>query len=353
MSEDNDDWGIVDPKAVKEQEDTIEIEIEGQEKEEAPKVEIEVEKVEEEEQDQESKETSKQEEPKELEGIETQGAQKRIRRLVAQRNQEREEKAELEKRIAEYERKLKEKEEESASVKLRNLEANETAIKNQLSLAEKAYRKALENGDADEIVETQKSLYSATLQMDRINTLKEQQSEVKPANTEVEDQVKTPQQDRPTPTDFDPRAVAWAQKHDKYFGPTGDMVFTRKAIEINNSLLNEGWSAEDEDFYDEIDRQLKPIFPKYYEQDKKEEAVVEQPEVKAEPKKPSQVVAGASRTVSNPATGRNRKVKLTEADIAMAEKWKIPLERYAEQKLAAEAAEEGEYTTINIKRGGQ
>lgn len=357
MSEDNDDWGTIDPKAVKEQEEAIEIEVEGQE-EEAP--EVEVEKAEEVEEKQETapEETSnnnKPDEPKELEGIETQGAQKRIRRLVAQRNQEREEKAALERRIQEYEQKLKEKEEESVSAQRKNLEANEATVSNQMQLAEKAYKKALENGDADDIVEAQKSLYSATLQMDRINSLKENYKPVNEVDEkpQPQQQYQPPQEQpyAPNPADYDPKAVEWASKNPQ-FGQ--DQIFTATALAINEQLIDEGFDPSDDDFYEEIDRQMKTKLPSYYKQPvQQEEQPVEQPEVKAEPKKPSQVVAGASRTVSNPATGRNRKVKLTEADIAMAEKWKIPLERYAEQKLAAEAVEEGEYTTINIKRGGQ
>jgi len=83
---------------------------------------------------------------------------------------------------------------------------------------------------------------------------------------------------------------------------------------------------------------------------KKEEADQEA-EVR-EPKQPSQVVGGASRTVANPKTSRPNKVKLTRDDIEMANRWGIPLERYAEQKLVADKAE-GEYTTIiTSKRGG-
>ena len=64
------------------------------------------------------------------------------------------------------------------------------------------------------------------------------------------------------------------------------------------------------------------------------------------------MVSGASRTVTSPTTNRNNKVKLSKQDIDMANRWGIPLERYAEQKLVAEQAD-GEYTTIlTNKRGG-
>ena len=61
---------------------------------------------------------------------------------------------------------------------------------------------------------------------------------------------------------------------------------------------------------------------------------------------PSQVVSGSSRSSPN-----SKKVKLSQGDIRLANKWSIPLEKYAAEKLKTEKAE-GEYTTINMKRGG-
>ena len=45
----------------------------------------------------------------------------------------------------------------------------------------------------------------------------------------------------------------------------------------------------------------------------------------------------------------NRKVKLTSADIGLANKWNIPLERYAKEKAKADkATATGDYTSINV-----
>ena len=45
-------------------------------------------------------------------------------------------------------------------------------------------------------------------------------------------------------------------------------------------------------------------------------------------------------------------MKLTKEDVRLANKWNIPLEQYAQEKLKATSAE-GEYTTINMQRGGK
>ena len=60
------------------------------------------------------------------------------------------------------------------------------------------------------------------------------------------------------------------------------------------------------------------------------------------------MVAGASR--SSP--GSSKKVKLSKEDIRLANKWNITLEQYAQEKLKADKAD-GEYTTINMQRGGK
>ena len=65
------------------------------------------------------------------------------------------------------------------------------------------------------------------------------------------------------------------------------------------------------------------------------------------------MVAGGSRTTAPTLSGgKSNKVKLTREDVAMAQKWDIPLDRFAASKLEAEAAD-GEYSTININRGGK
>ena len=60
------------------------------------------------------------------------------------------------------------------------------------------------------------------------------------------------------------------------------------------------------------------------------------------------MVAGGTR--STPSS--NKKVKLSKEDVRLANKWNIPLEQYAQEKLKATNAE-GEYTTINMQRGGK
>jgi hypothetical protein len=56
---------------------------------------------------------------------------------------------------------------------------------------------------------------------------------------------------------------------------------------------------------------------------------------------PAQVVSGGSR--SSPT--RSKKVKLSKEDVRLAQKWDIPLERYAAEKLKVDDSDG--YTNIN------
>ena len=138
----------------------------------------------------------------------------------------------------------------------------------------------------------------------------------------------------------DPRAQDWAADNE-WFGK--DNIMTASALAIDAELKNEGYTPQDPDFYTEIDKRITAAFPHKF---KTEEPVAEK-EIRTDGSStPSQVVAGSSRSSPN-----SKKVKLSQGDIRLANKWSIPLEQYAAEKLKTEKAE-GEYTTVNMKRGG-
>ena len=66
-----------------------------------------------------------------------------------------------------------------------------------------------------------------------------------------------------------------------------------------------------------------------------------QERVQVSPSTPAQVVSGASRL----SPSSSSKVKLSKEDVRLAQKWNIPLEQYAAEKLKVEGAE-GNYTNI-------
>ena len=122
-----------------------------------------------------------------------------------------------------------------------------------------------------------------------------------------------------------------------------DKIRTAAALAIDADLKEEGFNPTDDDYYSEVDNRLKEAFPHRYK-----EKAEEVEEVRKQETSPAQVVAGGTR--STPSS--KNKVKLSKEDVRLANKWNIPLEQYAQEKLKATSAD-GEYTTINMQRGGK
>jgi len=309
MAQEQEEWSKVETKAPEEPKVEYEIEGEENEKVETPSPVEAKEEV-------KSEEAPKEDSPPELEGVDTKGAQKRIRQLVKQRKERDEQLSQLMRQNEELSSKLQNTEHQFKTVNKLSLDSSEKQITDKLELARNAYKSAHEEGDSAKILQAQEF------------PVQQQQ------------QVQQPQyQPQPTP---DPRAAEWAQKNE-WFG--SDQVMTAASLAIDGQLKEEGYNPTDPEYYTEIDRRLQETFPHKFAAQAAPGGEVRQ---QVEASKPAQVVAGASR--SSP--GSSKKVKLSKEDIRLANKWDIPLEQYALEKQKSEQAD-GEYTTINMQRGGK
>ena len=266
-------------------------------------------------------------EPQELEGIETKGAQKRIRQLIKQRKDRDDQISQLIRNNEDLVGKLNVREQEFTNISKLNLDANEKQITDKLELARAAYKSAHADGDAEKILQAQEFLNEAQSDLKSVSATKVQFDNVQPSGPQ---QVQQPVQQQDT---ADPRAIEWSQKSENnWFGK--DRVMTAAALALDAELKEEGFDPSDPEFYNEIDNRIKESFPHKFNADKSS--------VQEQPSKPAQVVAGASR--SSPSPG---KVKLTKEDVRLAQNWGIPLEQYAAEKLKVENAD-GEYTAIKM-----
>jgi len=317
----DDNWNTVSVQNA-EQEDKIEIEFEEpiekepeikvQEKEET-KVEIEQEE-----------EPVKAEEP-ELEGIKTQGAEKRIRKLIRERKERDEHIQALIQKNEELSSNLRTKDKEVNVLGKSSLDASERQLTDKIELARAVYAEAFEEGDKDRVLKAQEMLNDAQIDLKNVtaaqNNYQEIQEEVAP-----QQQV----QPQPVPRRTDPRAEQWASDND-WFGK--DNVMTAAALAIDAELKGEGYDPEDQDFYQEINKRIQSAFPQKFEES--------QNRVQENTSQPAQVVSGGSR--SSPTN--SKKVKLSKEDVRLAQKWDIPLERYAAEKLKIDDSDG--YTNIN------
>ena len=320
----SEEWSKVEVEKPEDKKDKVEFEVETDDA--APS------SVEPQEEQKEKVEVKKEEQPKELEGIDTKGAQKRIRQLIKQRKDKEEEVARLIRQNEELNNKLQNTQKEFSSISKLNLDATEKQLKDKLELARTNYKTAHQEGDTEKILQAQEFLNDAQNDLKSVGVTKQQFKE--PEVEQKQEQAQQPQQQYQQPTP-DPRAQSWAEQND-WFGE--DKVRTAAALAIDADLKEEGFSPQDEEYYQEIDNRLKEAFPHKYKTE----------ETRMQDASPAQVVSGVSR--SSPGLNKN-KVKLSKEDVRLANKWGIPLEQYAQEKLKATSAE-GEYTTINMQRGG-
>jgi hypothetical protein len=310
MEEDN--WNTVSVQ--NEEPEQIEIEFEEPQEEQKPEVEVQKEEV-----------VKEEEEAPELEGIETNGATRRIKKLLFERQELEKHNQALIQKNEELNTNLRTKDKEVNTLGKTSLDASQKQLTDKIELARAVYTEAFEEGDKDRVLKAQEMLNDAQIDLKAVTAA---QSNYKEIEEQVVPQQAQPQPQRPQRTD--PRAEQWAADND-WFGT--DNVMTAAALAIDAELKGEGYDPEDQDFYKEINKRVKSAFPHKFGED--------QNRVQETIATPAQVVSGGSR--SSPTS--SKKVKLSKEDVRLAQKWDIPLERYAAEKLKVDSSEG--YTNIN------
>ena len=184
----------------------------------------------------------------------------------------------------------------------------------QIDSAQSNLKNAIAAGDVDQQVAYQREIASLTAEEDRV---KREKARLEKLAEQKETPVNIPQQPQAqkAPPPPSPKATAWADKN-SWFGE--DEVMTYAAYGIHQKLLGEeGYDANSDEYYEEIDKRIKKEFPHKFKDDTTE--------VQASTRQPVQTVASATRTTK---TGR-RTVKLTPSQVAIAKKLGVPLEEYA------------------------
>ena len=234
-------------------------------------------------------------------------AQDRIKKLTTKYKNEERAKQEAERKAQEAAL-----ENEQLKERLKNLDHGYiseygTRLDAQLEQAKKNYRDAHEAGDVDKMFDAQQALSKISIEQERHRIAKDtQEAQVK----EVEQQTQQPQA-QPQQTPVDPKAQAWAEKNE-WFGE--DQVMTSTAMGIHQKLSEEGFDLSSDEYYDEIDRQLKNLFPEKFNNGRANGG--------------SARVAPADTSASRKKQGR-RTVRLTPSQVAIAKKLNVPLEEYA------------------------
>jgi len=187
-------------------------------------------------------------------------------------------------------------------------------VKAETEEAKKALKVALDTGDIDKQVEAQSRLSRLAIENERFEATKaKREQEVKMAKNRPNTPppgYSPPQM--PPPPQPDPKAEDWAEKNE-WFGKDEPMTLT--SFSIHRKLVEKGIDPTSNEYYTEIDKQMRENFPHKFGNNKTQVST------------PSQTVASANR--GGPVTARKGTVRLTPSQVAIAKKLGVPLSEYA------------------------
>ena len=237
--------------------------------------------------------------------------QRRISQLTAARKKAEEEAA----AAVEYARQMQAQNEEYKQ-RLSTLDKGymseyEGRVTTQEAQAKRALAEAHEAGDYEKLADAQTAISQIAIEKERLRLHKQRSEQhAKEYAAQQEQAQQQPRQQAPQPQ-RDPKLESWLEKN-KWFG--SDKVMTGAARAIHETLVaEEGYNPTTDEYYAEIDRRMRSEMPNKFASNKKNVQSVT----------PS---GNGSRSLVN---GRKKQVDLNPGQVALANKLKIPLEKYA------------------------
>ena len=241
----------------------------------------------------------------------SESVQKRINKLTAARRKAEEEAAAAVQYIQQMQN-----ENENIKQRLKTIDKGyvseyEGRITSQEAQAKRAYQEAMEAGDYEKSADAQTALAQIAIEKERLRLQK--------ARSQQDSQeVDVPQQPQPQPQpqqqvqqERDPKLDNWLSKNE-WFGK--DNVMTGAARALHETLVaEEGFDPRTDEYYAEIDKRMRKEMPQKFQGDKKN----------------VQSVTPAGSGTRSLKSGRKKSVELNPGQVALAQKLKIPLEKYA------------------------
>lgn len=190
----------------------------------------------------------------------------------------------------------------------------EQAAEAKLEKARRDLKAAQEAFDTDAIIAAQEELAEAKWE---VKNAKMSKPSLQEENDEVQTRYQEPQQVRP-----DEKSLRWQAKN-QWFGAAGFEEVTSFALGLHQKLVANGVDPRTDEYFEQIDARVKSKFPEVFgDDDVKTE--------KVEAKKPSPVVAPASRSTGT------RKIQLTPTQAALIKKYNLDPKKYVAEVLKLE-----------------
>ena len=182
-------------------------------------------------------------------------------------------------------------------------------VKAETEDAKKKLKEAMDAGDIDAQVAANQDLARLAIETERHKATEAKRARPQAAEGGQQVRQQQPQYAQPprhAPPPPDPKAEEWADKNE-WFGKDEPMTLT--SFSIHRKLVEKGLDPTSDEYYSEIDKQMKETFPH-----------------KFETVSPTQTVASVNR--GGPVR-RKGTVRLTPSQVAISKKLGVPLSEYA------------------------
>ena len=250
--------------------------------------------------------------------------QDRIKKLTHARHDERREKEKLQRERDELERVARAamaerdqlQQQYGKGVEVMVAQAK-TMADTEMAAAEAELKAAHEAFDTDAIIAAQKKMYAAQIKKERAENF------VAPPSQTKKTAVESDTSDQDTRPNLDEKTSTWMSRN-KWFGEGGDEAMTGYALGLHQQLVKKYGDAftRTDEYYSHIDEAMRHTFPDKF---------------KVGTKKPTSVVASASRVAAGP-----RKVQLTSTQVTLAKRLGLTPQQYAAQVVALEKDNEND-----------
>ena len=213
----------------------------------------------------------------------------------------------------------------------------ETRVETQAQAAKNAYKTAYESGDPDRMADAQQLIAQAEADRAALNKYKQDYEEYKVKYQEwLEDQQSSQEQsfeelqreqgltnpvygqpqNQPVYQEPSARAQQWAEENE-WFGT--DQAMTDQVMAIHNRLAATQIDLESDEYYSQINKQMREAFPHRFDTAGDETTV--------------QKVVSGSRTTGTGRNQNNRRIELSPSEQQLAKKLGVPFKEYAKQKM--------------------
>ncbi len=213
----------------------------------------------------------------------------------------------------------------------------ETRVETQAQAAKNAYKTAYESGDPDRMADAQQLIAQAEADRAALNKYKQDYEEYKVKYQEwLEDQQASQEQsfeelqreqgltnpvygqpqNQPVYQEPSARAQQWAEENE-WFGT--DQAMTDQVMAIHNRLAATQIDLESDEYYSEINKQMREAFPHRFD-------------IAGDETNVQKVVSG-SRTTGTGRNQNNRRIELSPSEQQLAKRLGVPFKEYAKQKM--------------------